>query len=369
MSNDVPFWRKLLRVFLILLACGLIYFFIIPVKSLRATNGSVAYYPTVPLFAYVEYIENAGPRIKMHRPIDPATGKPEKEPEEDPSQTVKYIVGTGLYFLDGTQITFCKYNIYKDGHIHRTHGFTIESPYIERFGAKKPVMTTTPEYTAVPTVEETDEEPEIVETFNLTLNKDFSITRDDHEGFKNLGWHIERNGVRVLDRNASGERTLEAKLQWLDGDTGYFTIYLTAVKKGKYVRVSNIIEYELEESPYIAAGSGLVMLVNGKEVPVIWENTDTVLSIKNLSKEGLTIKMSRYDGQRQGADLDTKMKTKDSMTEVSPGDIVLFSGNRLVICYGRGSGIFTKIGKIDLPEKEIKELFSKEDVTITLKRG
>jgi hypothetical protein len=81
------------------------------------------------------------------------------------------------------------------------------------------------------------------ENFHLTLEDDYTITRDDHGGFKNLGWVIKRNGKTVLDRNANGELTLEPRLQWIQGEDGKFTIYLTAAIDGKYQRVSNIIEY------------------------------------------------------------------------------------------------------------------------------
>ena len=79
--------------------------------------------------------------------------------------------------------------------------------------------------------------------FHLTLEDDYAITRDDHSGFKNLGWVIKRNGKTVLDRNANGELTLEPRLQWIQGEDGDFAIYLTAFVDGQYRRVSNVIEY------------------------------------------------------------------------------------------------------------------------------
>lgn len=79
--------------------------------------------------------------------------------------------------------------------------------------------------------------------FHLTLESDYAITRDDHEGFKNLGWIIVRNGRQVLDRNAAGELVLEPSLQWIHGEDGEFEIYLTAYIDGEYRRVSNIIKY------------------------------------------------------------------------------------------------------------------------------
>ena len=79
--------------------------------------------------------------------------------------------------------------------------------------------------------------------FHLTLNSDYSITRDHTEGFSSLGWHIEHNGEVILERNAQNERVLDTKYQWKNGNKGKFTIYLDAYVDGRYQRVSNIIEY------------------------------------------------------------------------------------------------------------------------------
>ena len=90
-----------------------------------------------------------------------------------------------------------------------------------------------------------DAETPVTETFTLVLNSDYSITRDKHQGFQNLSWHIEHDGVEILERLAENEETLDPKLQWIDGGTGEFTIYLVAFIDGYYVRVSNIIEYTI----------------------------------------------------------------------------------------------------------------------------
>jgi len=95
------------------------------------------------------------------------------------------------------------------------------------------------------------DETEVVETFSLTLNDDHTITRDDHEGFRNLCWHIELNGQTVLDRSAvdfyteEPELVLNTEYQWIKGSSGKHTIYLTAFIDGQYIRVSNIVEDEV----------------------------------------------------------------------------------------------------------------------------
>ena len=94
-------------------------------------------------------------------------------------------------------------------------------------------------------------ETEVVETFTLTLNDDYSVTRDEHDGFRNLSWQVEQNGIEILQRNAENELTMNThdileKALTLNNVPGKYKIYLTAYIDGIYVRVSNIIEYDLE---------------------------------------------------------------------------------------------------------------------------
>lgn len=84
-------------------------------------------------------------------------------------------------------------------------------------------------------------EVEIVETFNLTMSEDHTVTRDEHEGFRNLCWMIKRNDVEVLQRNAENELSY----QYFGNSPGKYTIYLTAYINGTYIRVSNVIEYTI----------------------------------------------------------------------------------------------------------------------------
>lgn len=130
--------------------------------------------------------------------------------------------------------------------------FAVAVPYLNK------ANTTPPDYTinmhtdvesiraakerTFPSTESTIRRP-LEENFHLTLGADNSITRDAHEGFRNLGWHIERDGECVLERVAENELVLDPKIQWKYCNSGKITIYLTAVVDGSYQRVSNIIEY------------------------------------------------------------------------------------------------------------------------------
>ena len=57
----------------------------------------------------------------------------------------------------------------------------------------------------------------------------------------------------------------------------------------------------------------------------------------------------------------------DAQTTTTSGDIVLYSGNQLVVFYGSNSWAYTRLGRIpDQTPEQIKALLGSGDVTITL---
>ena len=113
--------------------------------------------------------------------------------------------------------------------------------------------------------------------------------------------------------------------------------------------------------------ASLTMMVDDTEVPVHWEDNESLQELKELAASGLTISMSMYGGFEQVGPIGQELTRDDHQTTTEPGDIVLYSGNQLVVFYGSNSWSYTRLGKIDLPESELNELLSNGDVTITLR--
>lgn len=76
----------------------------------------------------------------------------------------------------------------------------------------------------------------------ITMDDDYTITRPEVEGYTNLGWLIELDGIQVLHRNAENELSY----RYFSTDPGVYTVCLTAFVQGQYVPISNIIEYTIE---------------------------------------------------------------------------------------------------------------------------
>ena len=100
------------------------------------------------------------------------------------------------------------------------------------------------------------------------------------------------------------------------------------------------------------------------EVPVTWEENASVDELRALLP--LTIDMSMYGGFEQVGPIGQSIVRDDQQITTDYGDIVLYSGNQLVIFYGSNSWAYTCLGHIDLSQEEMAELLGNGDVTITL---
>lgn len=100
------------------------------------------------------------------------------------------------------------------------------------------------------------------------------------------------------------------------------------------------------------------------EVPVTWEDNLSVVDLRTHLP--LTIQMSRYGGNEQVGSIGQNIVRDDKETTTKAGDIVLYSGNKIVIFYGSNSWAYTRLGHVNLSQQEMTELLSKRDVKITL---
>lgn len=105
--------------------------------------------------------------------------------------------------------------------------------------------------------------------------------------------------------------------------------------------------------------------IGGTAVPVTWESNASVEALKNLCP--LTIQMSMYGGFEQVGSIGQSIVRNDRQTDTHYGDIVLYSGNQIVIFYGSNSWAYTRLGHVNLSQQEMRNLLGNGDVSITLK--
>ena len=112
----------------------------------------------------------------------------------------------------------------------------------------------------------------------------------------------------------------------------------------------------------------LLLSIDGVQVEVDWEENESVAALRELvALNPLTIQMSMYGGFEQVGPLGTGLPRQDVQTHTNYGDIVLYSGDQLVVFHGSNSWAYTRLGHIrDLSQAELKEMLGQHDVTITL---
>lgn len=123
----------------------------------------------------------------------------------------------------------------------------------------------------------------------------------------------------------------------------------------------------LEEETTVAE-TEMKMFINDTPVTVEWEDNESVASLKESVKNNpLMIQMSMYGGFEQVGALGITLPRNDTRITTQPGDVILYSGNQMVVFYGSNTWAYTRFGRIsDKTQDELTKLLSNGSVTITI---
>ena len=111
----------------------------------------------------------------------------------------------------------------------------------------------------------------------------------------------------------------------------------------------------------------LLLTIDGTAVDVQWENNAAVTELYALAQNAITVNTSAYGGFEQVGSLLQSFSRSDVQMTAQPGDIVLYSGNQLVVFFGSNSWSYTKLGHINgLSADELAALLDKEQTVIEL---
>lgn len=139
------------------------------------------------------------------------------------------------------------------------------------------------------------------------------------------------------------------------------------------VKSEGTAKYQLTEKDESAedeaiGDSSMTMKIGDTKVNVEWEDNQAVERLRDMAKDGdITIQMSMYGGFEQVGSIGQSLPRDDKQTTTRSGDIVLYSGNQMVVFYGSNSWSYTRLGHIsDKNETEMADLLSQGDVKITI---
>lgn len=112
----------------------------------------------------------------------------------------------------------------------------------------------------------------------------------------------------------------------------------------------------------------LSLSVNGTPLAVTWEDNESVAELADLAAQTeVTVNTHRYGGFEQVVSLPQSITDNDGQMTAVPGDIVLYSGNSIVLFYGSNTWSYTKLGHIEgLSEDELNTMLDVDETTVKL---
>ena len=115
----------------------------------------------------------------------------------------------------------------------------------------------------------------------------------------------------------------------------------------------------------------LVLSINGTVLDVQWEENETVAELlAYVQNESIMVNTALYGGFEQVGRLPQRFSRNDAQMITGPGDIVLYSGNQLVLFFGSNSWSYTKLGHIKgMSAEELSELLGADSAIVELKAG
>ncbi len=91
------------------------------------------------------------------------------------------------------------------------------------------------------------------------------------------------------------------------------------------------------------------------------ENAATKALVELLQEGDITYTAHDYGGFEKVGDLGHTLPREDRQMTTKTGDVILYSGDQIVLFYGRNSWSYTKLGKMQGSESEIKEILTENN--------
>ena len=127
-------------------------------------------------------------------------------------------------------------------------------------------------------------------------------------------------------------------------------------------------EEQKQEEPQMP--DKIQITIDGKTLPVVLEkNEATKALVAALQDAPITYIASDYGGFEKVGPLGRSLPTNNSQITTQAGDVILYSGNQIVLFYGSNSWSYTRLGKIDFSSMAELKTFLKAgegDINVTL---
>ena len=106
--------------------------------------------------------------------------------------------------------------------------------------------------------------------------------------------------------------------------------------------------------------SEIKITVSGKSLPVKIEDNDaTKALVAALRESSISYEAHDYGGFEKVGALGLSLPANDTQITTQPGDVILYSGNQIVLFYGSNSWSYTRLGRIEYSSQAELESFLK----------
>ena len=119
----------------------------------------------------------------------------------------------------------------------------------------------------------------------------------------------------------------------------------------------------------------MYITIDGKSLPVsLVDNAATQTLVAALQEGDITYEAHDYGGFEKVGALGRSLPTNDTQTTTQAGDVILYSGNQIVLFYSSNSWSYTRLGRIQYSSQSELESFLKAgqgniSVTLSLTNG
>ena len=155
---------------------------------------------------------------------------------------------------------------------------------------------------------------------------------------------------------------------------GILFLALLSCTKGEQqpapVPAEQTVQKEKEEEEDMTLPDQIQITVSGSTLPIVLEDNGATRSLVDaLRKAPITYTARDYGGFEKVGALGRSLPASDSQMTTQAGDVILYSGNQIVLFYGSNTWSYTRLGKIRFPSLDVLKRFLKAgggDVSVTL---
>ncbi|MDE6047676.1 MAG: hypothetical protein K2F56_03510 [Anaeroplasmataceae bacterium] len=156
----------------------------------------------------------------------------------------------------------------------------------------------------------------------------------------------QSSGIGSSDTNL---HSLASKANWMTGrrfssNTNEQTVleWIKSLNLKDQIKDSNITEQPSEEI------TKMYIKINENKLEVaLAQNSSVDALIEILKQKDIVYTADDYGGFEKVGNLGFSLPTSNSQITTEPGDVILYSGNQIVLFYGSNSWSYTQLGKIE----------------------